>query len=352
MHSKHKGTLLLAAGLFAAPLVLAAAASPAHAQAKELVIAAWGDPYKAVWYKSIVPNFEKATGAKIVWSDGFSSQTLAKLKAQKDKPEIDVALFDDGPYFQAVELGLCQKVDFSKLPNAKDLIPAAKDAGPQGILWGAAATGIYYHAPTFKEKGWAPPSSWNDLFRPEFKGKTSVHNIKNSNGLFLLMSMNDIAGGKRPANMDPGFAKMKELADRVLTFDQYGETPTLIQQGLAVIGVWSSDRARNLMAVGQVPINFVLPKEGAYAFRESACIPEGRPKDRWDIAHTFINMMLSKEQQEVNAKEAGFIPFHTGVKGFGTPEEIARIQYPNWDKEINPYRAAWTERWNKEVERK
>ncbi|MSO93090.1 MAG: extracellular solute-binding protein [Rhodospirillales bacterium] len=351
MRSKLKGTLWLAAGLVAAPLALTAVSSPAFAQAKELVIAAWGDPYKAVWYKSIVPNFEKATGAKIVWSDGFSSATLSKLTAQKDKPEIDLAMFDDGPYFQAVQLGLCRKLDFSKLPNAKDMIPAARDAGETGILWGAAGTGIFYHEPTFKEKKWAPPASFQDLWRPELKGQISIHNIKNSNGLFLLLSLTEMSGGKIPDNMEPGWAKLKDLAPRVATFDQYGETPTLVQQGVTVIGVWSNDRAWNLAAVGGVPIKFVFAKEGLFAFREAACIPNGRPDDRFALAHTFINMMMSKEQQEINAKEAGFIPFHTGVTGIVTAEETARIKFPNWDA-INKNRAAWTERWNKEIERK
>src|SRR5207253_7362153 len=64
---------------------------------RELVIAAWGDPYEAAWRKSLIPEFEKQNNVKIIWVQGFSSQTLAKLRAQKDNPQIDVAMMDDGP---------------------------------------------------------------------------------------------------------------------------------------------------------------------------------------------------------------------------------------------------------------
>src|SRR5690242_17018121 len=81
-------------------------ASLAMAQPRELVIAAWGDPYEAGWRKSLVPEFEKQNNAKVIWVQGFSSQTLAKLRAQKDNPQIDVAMMDDGPFRLASEGGL------------------------------------------------------------------------------------------------------------------------------------------------------------------------------------------------------------------------------------------------------
>ena len=93
----------------------------ATAHAKDFVIASWGDPYKACWAKSIIPAFEKKHGVEIVYTEGFSSKTLGKLRAQKAKPEIDIAMFDDGPFYQAVQLGLIDELDFSKIPNAGDL---------------------------------------------------------------------------------------------------------------------------------------------------------------------------------------------------------------------------------------
>ena len=62
--------LVLTVGL----LVLIGWASLATTQTRELVVAAWGDPYEAGWRKALVPAFEKQHGAKIVWVQGFSSR--------------------------------------------------------------------------------------------------------------------------------------------------------------------------------------------------------------------------------------------------------------------------------------
>ena len=86
--------LVLTVGL----LVLIGWASLATTQTRELVVAAWGDPYEAGWRKALVPAFEKQHNAKIVWVQGFSLADAVKLRAQKDSPQVDVAMMDDGPH--------------------------------------------------------------------------------------------------------------------------------------------------------------------------------------------------------------------------------------------------------------
>ena len=339
------GTLLIL------PLLLAGNALSTGVQAAELVVASWGDPMHAGWRKSLIPKFEERTGAEVIWTEGFSSQTLGKLKAQAAKPEIDVALFDDGPFYQAVQLGLCQEIDFSKIPNVDKLYPAARDAAPHGVLFGVVGVGLWYNTDIFKAKGWAPPTSWMDVFDPKFNKRISGHTIANGNGFATLLAFNDILGGSTPDNMDPAFEKLKEYAKVVVTFDQFGETPTLIQQESTVMGVWSNDRIWNLSRIGGMPIELVFPKEGFYGWREAACIPKGRPAESVELAHIFLDMLLSKEEQENTAKYNGFIPLHPDVKGYGTEEEIRNVKWIPWAT-VNPYRAEWTERWAKEVERK
>src|SRR5262245_66445782 len=113
-------------------LVLLASATLASAQTKELVVAAWGSS-EAAMRKALIPNFEKTYGVKLVWVPGNSSATLAKLRAQKDSPQIDLAMIDDGPHRQAVALGLVDRIDRTKLTNAKDLYEPAYEPEDYGI---------------------------------------------------------------------------------------------------------------------------------------------------------------------------------------------------------------------------
>jgi putative spermidine/putrescine transport system substrate-binding protein len=324
-----------------------------QSQTKEFVVAAWGDPYEAGWRKSLVPAFEKAHGVKVVWVQGFSTQTLAKLRAQKDNPQIDIAMMDDGPHRQAVALGLVEKLDRSKLASAKELYDMAFEPNDMGISFGLAVYGLYYNTKAFADNKWAPPTSWTDLFRPELKGKVTVHNIANANGLYLLLALNKIAGGT-DTNVDPGFARMKQLAPNVVTFDKFGETPTQIQQGQAVIGTWNIDRVANLAATG-VPVQFVYPKEVAWGQKAVITVVKGRPNT--DLAHKFVDLMLSAEEQVNTAKFIFYGPVNRMAKldpetaksvVYG-PEAMARLTVANWEV-INQKRPEWTERWNKEVE--
>jgi putative spermidine/putrescine transport system substrate-binding protein len=352
---KRIGLLVLVLLILAVSLVADRWATPARAQSRELVVAAWGDPYEAGWRKALVPRFEKENNAKVVWVQGFSSQTLAKLRAQKDNPQIDVAMLDDGPHRQAAALGLVEKIDRSKLPNAKQLYDVAFEPGDLGLGFAIAAYGLYYNAAAFQEKGWAPPTSWLDLYRPEFKGRVSVHNIANANGLYLLLALNKIAGGTDD-NADRGFAKVKELVPNVVTFDKFGETPTLIQQGQAVVGTWNLDRVVNLASTG-VPVKFVQPKEGTWGHKEVVTIVKGRPNA--DLAYKWIDLLLAADEQANTAKYVGLSPLNrnaqldpqTAATVLYGPGQIEKLVIPSWEV-VNAKRSEWTERWNKEVERR
>jgi putative spermidine/putrescine transport system substrate-binding protein len=344
--------------VLAAAVVLGGWAGSAGAQAKELVVASWGGKFKEGWDRSLIPKFEKQHGVKLVWSAGNSAATLAKLQAQRANPQIDVAMFDDGPHSQAVALELVEQLDLSKLSSHKGLYEVALEPNNYGIGFAVSGTGLYYNDRAFGENKWSPPTSWLDLYRPEFKGKVSIHNIKSANGLYLLLALNRIAGGSE-SNVDPGFAKLKELVPNVFTIALVGQEPApLIQQGVTVIGTMTIDDSATLAAKG-VPLKFIWPKEGTYAIKEIATVIKGRPRERQELAYKFIDLLLSREEQENSAKYVGFGPLNKHAE---LPADVAaRVPYgadvlqrmvtPDW-KTINAHRAGWTERWNKEVERR
>jgi putative spermidine/putrescine transport system substrate-binding protein len=325
----------------------------ALAETRELVIASWGGNYEEGWRKSLVPAFEKQFGVKVIWIPSVSTATIAKLQAQKDRPEIDLAMMDDGPHQQAVALGLVDQIDRSKLAHASELYDIAFQPDNYGIGFGLTASGLYYNTKVFADNHWTPPTGLMDLFRPEFKGRETVHSITHSSGMHILLAFNKLGGGTY-ANMDPGFAKMKELAPNVLTFDKFGDTPTLIQQEASVIGTYFINSVSNLASAG-VPVKFVYPSEGALGINEVITIIKGRPNQ--DLAYKFIDMMLSKEEQENTAKFIGLGPVNKEAKLDTDLAErviygqanVDHLFFPDW-KVINANRAAWTERWNKEVE--
>src|SRR5829696_6105022 len=116
---KISSSLLAAAGLVA----LNVAATPASAQQKTFYVAGYGGSFEQTMRTEVIPDFEKKHGVKVEYVAGNSTDTLAKLQAQKGNQQIDVAIVDDGPMYQAIQLGFCGKLQ--GLPEA-DLYEAAR----------------------------------------------------------------------------------------------------------------------------------------------------------------------------------------------------------------------------------
>src|SRR6476646_7028423 len=92
----------LTAALAATALVLSTAAL---AQQKTFYVAGYGGSFEQTMRKEIIPAFEKSHNVKIEYIAGNSTDSLAKMVAQKANQQIDVAIMDDGPMYQAINLG-------------------------------------------------------------------------------------------------------------------------------------------------------------------------------------------------------------------------------------------------------
>ena len=131
------------------------------------------------------PVFEAKHGVKVEYVAGNSTDTLAKLQAQKGNQQIDVAIVDDGPMYQAMSLGFCAPIQGLA---AGDIYDSAKFKDNKAVGIGLVGTGIMYNTKVFKEKGWAAPTSWNDLKDPKFKKLLVIPPINNTYGLHTLSS--------------------------------------------------------------------------------------------------------------------------------------------------------------------
>lgn len=338
----------LLTGLSLAALALASA----QAQEKKLYVAGYGGSFEQTIRKEVAPAFEKAHNVKIEYVAGNSTDTLAKLQAQKGNQQIDVAIVDDGPMYQAIQLGFCGKIDGLK---TDDLYPVARFKDDKAVAIGLIGTGLMYNTKVFKEKGWAPPTSWNDLADPKFKGLIVIPPINNTYGLHTLLMFAKMNGGDE-TTIDPGFKVMKEKVNpNVLAYEPSpGKMTELFQSGQAALAVWGTGRVQSFANTG-FPVDFVYPKENAVSLIAAAC-PIAKP-DASPLASEFVKALLQPAMQLVLLKDYGYGPVNKTVKipdGVGTMapigERAAKLYAPNWDV-MNPKREEWTKRWNREVER-
>ncbi len=104
-------------------------------------------------------------------------------------------------------------IDQSKIHDVAKL-PGGRASG-LGII----ATGLMYNTKVFKENGWAPPTSWNDLKDPKYKGKVVMPPLNNGYGLLTVVMLARLHGGGEN-NINPGFDVMKkDVGPNILAYE-------------------------------------------------------------------------------------------------------------------------------------
>ena len=339
----------------ALPLVILSTALIATAAQAErtLYLAGYGGSTETILKEKVLPKWEKANDAKVVYIPGNSTTTLAKLQAQKNNQEIDVAFIDDGPMEQALALGFCEKIEDKG--SMSEVYDNAKFGDGRAVGFGFIATGLTYNKKMFKDNGWAAPTSWRDLEDSKFKGKVVVPPITNGYGLLALVQMAKLNGGGEN-NIDPGFEAMIErIGPNILTYEpSSGKLSEMFQSGDVALAVWGSSRAKALAATG-FPAGFAYPKEGAVALMAATCPVVD--SDVPDLAQSFIDYLVSAEVQALLAEATGFGPVNKNTKlspeleasvPFG-PEKVGKMVSVDYSI-INKQRQEWTKRWNRTVE--
>ncbi|PWU70779.1 branched-chain amino acid ABC transporter substrate-binding protein [Ochrobactrum sp. POC9] len=324
----------------------------AYSQTKSLIIGGYGGTFEKTMREEVIPPFEKAHGVKVEYIAGNSTDTLAKMQAQRSNLPFDVMLLDDGPMYQAIELGFCKPL--SNLPS-DEIYDVARFPEDKAVAVGMVATGLMYNKDYFVKQGWDAPTSWADLADPKYKGKIVIPPINNTYGLHTVLMFAKMNGGDEN-NIDPGFdAMIEKVNDNVLAYEPSpGKMTELFQSGQTVLGVWGTGRVKSFAQTG-FPIAFVYPKEKAVTLLAATCAidkPDASP-----MAEAFIKELLTPRVQKLMLTEYGYGPSNKAVEvpeneRDMTPrgETIDKLYTADWTV-INKERENWTKRWNREVER-
>lgn len=333
----------------AASALLALAASPA-VRAQELVVGIFGGSFADDSRTCHISEFEKKTGAKVALKLGSSSQFAAAIRATGGKSDFDVVYIDNSLAVQLKNEKLLDAIDRSKLSNAADISPRAFDKDGAYVVFMTGGTVIVYDTKQVK----TPPTSWNDLFKPEWAGKVAIGDISGTSGLQLLLAVNRMKGGTLD-NLDPGFAAIKPLAKQSVTlYTQADQIVSLFERGEIAMAAWYPDRAGSAIDKG-LPLAVSYPKEGAVGILPALVTPKGGKQPA--LALKYIDEVLSRTGQACFAEKKYAGPVNLKVT---LSDKAARI-VPNgpsfdamWfpDPEVVARNVPeWTKRWQREVAR-
>jgi len=311
----------------------------------KLVVSSFGGAYEET-QKELAKQFAQEYNVEIEFVTLYSADALAKIRAEKGNPSIDVVQFSGGQESIAGKEDLIVPIDLNELSNGKDLYDAAKDPNGYAPAYAFSALGIIYN----EEKISTPPTSWKDLWKDEYKGKVALVDISNSFGLQFLLAVAKMNGGGEH-DIQPGLDAIRELLpNAAAVVKSTPEVGTLFAQEEAIIAAYDTGYAFTFRQQGQ-PIKFVTPQEGAIGTFINAQVVKGGNEE---LAKKFVDFLLRPGIQKQFAEKNGYAPTNRTVElseelqavmPYGE-EAVGRLIRLNNDL-VNENKAAWTEEWNK-----
>lgn len=307
----------------------------------------------------IAPQLRQRHNVELVAEAIGSANMVERIQAQGANPRVSVAHWDLPVGIQACDQGLCRPLDPARIPNMAGLYDWAvsRDAQsrPVVLATNVIGVGIIYREDELRRRNIAPPTSWADLRRPEFRGRLAITAPQSTWGTAALVMLARGAGGGE-GNIDPGFAASRGLQPSLHSiFTWTSELANLWQLGEVWVAVTGNNMAPTLSAAG-TPTAFAMPREGAPVVPGGVSLVAGGPCEA--AAYDYLNTYYSDEFQLRRMRGGGVAsPSRTAWTRVTdaernavnmTPDDFARLVNLDWSA-INTARPGWIQRWQREM---
>lgn len=333
-------------------LLLASTTLVSTAAAKPLTVAVYGGQWGAAIESCILEKFTAETGITTVSEPGSSLVTMAKLKQQVGAPSIDVAWMDAGISELAQKDNLVTSISPNAVPDINKLVPPAVHKDNKGDIF-ALSTGFYAVGIVYNTNRVKPvPTSWFDLWKPEYAGKVTIPSPSNAGGIPLFITIAQAAGGSLD-NMEPGIERLRELKT-ALYWDTAGAADNALQAGEAVIGALNSANVWAMSDNG-LPISYAVPQEGIPAGDIRIHVVKGSP--HIEAATKLAAFAVRREASECLAERLYVGPVHSEAKlsdkarermPWGANGSVNELIFMNWPA-VNERRQELTNLWNERI---
>jgi putative spermidine/putrescine transport system substrate-binding protein len=299
----------------------------------------WEDAYRTV----VAPMLKKKDDIDLELAPLFAMDQIGKAKAARGAPPFDVFVLDPGPRIVGLEGGLFEKFDAKKLGNLSKLPAGFTD--DVGVHVSAQVVGIAYNP-----KKVPAPKGWGDLLKDPWVSRLGITGFQTTFGTSSLIELSKLFGGSL-TNVDPALVELKKVLPKIAAVGLPAAMPGLFQQGQCDVMYTNTQTVATLKGKG-VDVEFVKPESGAITFFTTMHIAKGTGD--LENAYKYLDLVISKDAQEALTKAPyNFLPVNKDVPlapemPMKSLDEMAGYVQHDWAK-INPLRAAWIEKFNKEM---
>lgn len=303
-----------------------------------------------------IEAFEQQTGVKVV-HDYFNSEQEMLTKLRTSPGTYDVVLINSSFTGLAAEEGLIQPIDPASIGNFADLSEKMRDSPylnmngkMYGVAWVWGVTSFAYNT----QKISPAPTSIQALWDAAHAGKVGWRD-----DAVEAIQLAAIATGQdmnNPADMDAIREKLLALKSQIKTFwsseDEWNKYMAAGDFDIAVYWSGSAERSKKTF---NLPVDFVIPAEGAIGWFDGLSIATDAPNA--EAAAKFIDYMVSPAfyvkwgsavgaPASANEKANAELPadaFNSQV--LGDPAVVARLQFmaPIEEDRRQQYLELWQE---------
>lgn len=323
-------------------------------QAEEVHVLNWkGYGTDETWATEI---FEKETGFTVV-HDYFNSEPEMLTKLRTNPGTYDVVMINAAFTGQAIDEGLIQPIDLSKISNAGNLAPEMAESellnakgATYGVPWVWGLTSLAINDKAFD----SPPASLEVMWDPAHKGKVVLRD-----DALEAVQFGALASGQDINDIEDLGAvrdKLASLLPQIRTFwSSENDWNQMVAAGQIDVGTYWSGSASRAKTNFNLPVTFVIPEEGAVGWLDGLSIPA--TAKNVEGAHAFIDYMISpgfyvewdqKVGAPVSANQkavAGLDESAFNRAVLGDPAVAARIQFqePVSEEDREKYLQLWQE---------
>jgi len=309
--SLHRRTLL--GGTAALAL---GAPSIARAQEKKVIVGTWGGDYSRLLTKNVASQMK---GWEVIHSEEQADPRKAKMLAEQKlrRGTSDVQGLSANDMFDMNEQGLAEQIDYSKMPNAKNLIPSMKYKYGIGHIYSGKV--VLYNPDMM-----AAPTGFADTLDPKHGNKLGIIDIQRQYNMVAAA----LASGGTVSDFEPG--KERLIACRKAGARIYPSNEAFAQalkSGEIACGIMWKARAVQWQNAG-IKVETVAPKEGVPMYVSGFVMPKNAPNKEGGYA--WLDAMMSESAQENFAIDMGYNPTVTNAKV--APDLQKRIGFTDDEK--------------------
>jgi putative spermidine/putrescine transport system substrate-binding protein len=287
----------LTGAILVASYVLFAAGSGIAAE--KLVVSTWGGDWRDMVAETTGKKFTEVTGVEVEYITGGTIDRLNRAQlAGTEVPESDITFTTAHVGWLYKTSGLFEPLDLSRIPNAAGIFPEGKISDSHLGVWSYVYP-IVYRTDLLPED--TNFETWEDLWKPEYRSMIGLQDFDPSEIIMVAA----VLQGATAANWEIAKDKLLALKPNVKAYySSDSMSDQLIATGETPVQVMLSMNAFHQLDMG-VPINVVIPREGAVMGIDTVAIMKG--SKNIDLAYQFINAALDPEVQAavVRRKKGG-----------------------------------------------